>query len=89
MVRDAKECDAGIDSTLIGFKIVVLFEYTETDGTTLLDWCHGEVTSVICDKSKYAKIRWDEECLRPRYCSITQEKLLPNKLNLKQARKGA
>ena len=26
-----------IDSTLIGFRIEVLFEYTETDGTTSLD----------------------------------------------------
>ncbi len=31
-----------IDSTLIGFRIEVLFEYTETDGTTYLDLCHGE-----------------------------------------------
>ncbi len=32
-----------IDSTLVGFKIEKLFEYSETDGTTYLAWCHGEV----------------------------------------------
>ncbi len=30
-----------IDSMLIGFRIEMLFEYKETDGTTYLDWCHG------------------------------------------------
>jgi hypothetical protein len=78
-----------IDSTLIGFRIEMLFEYTETYGTTYLDWCHGKVTLVIGDKSKYAKIRWDEECLRPGDCSTTQEKLLQTKWNPEQARKGA
>jgi hypothetical protein len=78
-----------IDSMLIGFRIAVLFEYTETDGTAYLDWCHGEVTLVIGDKSKYSKFRWDEECLRPGDCSTTQEKLLPTKWNPEQARKGA
>ena len=78
-----------IDSTLIGFRIKMLFEYTETDGTTYLDWCHGEVTSVIGNKTKNAKIRWDEECFRPGDCSTTQEKLLQTKWNPEQARKGA
>ncbi len=78
-----------MDSTLIGFRIEMLFEYTETDGTTYLDWCHGEVTLVIGDKTKYAKNRWDEECLRPGDCSTTQEKLLQTKWNPEQAKKGA
>jgi hypothetical protein len=78
-----------IDSTLIGFRIEMLFEYTETDGATYLDWCHGEVTLVIGDKSKYAKIRWDEECLRPGDRSTTQERLLQTKWNPELARKGA
>ncbi len=46
-----------IHSTLIGLRIEMLFEYTEIDGTTYLDWCHGEVTLVIGDKSKYANVR--------------------------------
>ncbi len=78
-----------IDSTLIEFRIEMLFEYTETDGTTHLDWCHGEVTLVIGNKTTHAKIRWDEECLRPGDCSTTQEKLLQTKWNPEQARKGA
>jgi hypothetical protein len=78
-----------IDSTLIEFKIEVLFEYTETDGTIYLDWCHGEVTSVIGEKSKNANIRSDEECLRPGDCSTTPQKLLLTKWNPEQARRGA
>ena len=78
-----------IDWTLIRFRIEVLFEYTETDGTKYLDWCHGKVTLVIGDKSKYAKIRWDEECLRPGDCSTTREKLLQTKWNPAQAKAGA
>jgi hypothetical protein len=46
-----------LDSTLVGFRIEKLFEYSETDGTTYPDWCHGEVISVNGDKIKYATIR--------------------------------
>jgi hypothetical protein len=55
-----------IDSTLVGFRIVKLFEYSETDGTTYLDWCHGEVILANGDKIKYAMIRWSKDCLRNR-----------------------
>jgi hypothetical protein len=65
-----------IDSTLVGFRIEKLFEYSETDGTTYLDWCHREVILVNSDKIKYATIRWNEDCLRPGDCSTTREKLL-------------
>ena len=78
-----------IDSTLVGFRIEKLFEYSETDGTTYLDWCHGEVVWVNGDKIKYATIRWDEDCLRPRDCSTTREKLLQTKWNPAQAKAGA
>ncbi len=75
-----------IDSTLVGFRIKKLFEYSETDGTTYLDWCHGEVISVNGDKIKYA--RWSEDCLRPGDCSTTRETLLQTKWNPEQAKKG-
>ena len=77
-----------IDSTLIGFRIEMLFEYTEINGTMYLDWCHREVTLVIGNKTRYAKIRWDEKCLRPRDHSTMQEKLLQTKWYPEQARKG-
>ncbi len=67
-----------IDSTLVGFRIEKLFEYSEIDGTIYLDWCHGGVISVNSDKIKYAKIRWDEDCLRPGDNS-KREKLLQTK----------
>ena len=78
-----------IDSTLVGFRIEKLFEYSEIDGTTCLDWCHGEVILVNGDKIKYATIKWDEDCLRPGDCSTTREKLLQTKWNLAQAKAGA
>jgi hypothetical protein len=78
-----------IDSTLVGFRIEKLFEYSETDGTTYLDWCHGEVISVNGDKIKYATIRWSNDCLRPRDCSTTRVKLLQTKWNPEQAKAGA
>jgi hypothetical protein len=85
MVRDAKECVIpDIDSTLVGFRIEKQFEYSETDRTTYLDWCHGEVISVNGDKIKYAMIRWSKDCLRPGDCSTTREKLLQTKWNLEQ-----
>ncbi len=68
-----------IDSTLVGFRSEKLFEYSEIDGTTYLDWCHKEVILVNGDKIKYATIRWDKDCLRPRDCSTTREKLLQTK----------
>jgi hypothetical protein len=78
-----------IDSTLVGFRVEKLFEYSsEIDGTTYLDWCHGEVILVNGDKIKYATIRWDEDCLRPGDCSTTREKLLQTKWNPSQAKAG-
>jgi hypothetical protein len=78
-----------IDSTLVGFRIEKVFKYSEIDGTTYLDWYHGEVISVNGDKMKYATIRWDEDCLRPRDHSTTREKLLQTKWNPAQAKAGA
>ncbi len=78
-----------IDSTLVGFRIEKLFEYSETNGTKYLDWCHGEVILVNGDKIKYATIRWSKDCLRPGYCSITREELLQIKWNPEQAKAGA
>jgi hypothetical protein len=78
-----------IDSTFLGFRIEKLFEYSETDGTTYLDWCHEEVISVNGDKINYAMIRWSEDCLRPRDRSTTREKLLQTKWNPEQAKAGA
>ncbi len=78
-----------IDSTLVGFRIEKLFEYSETNGTTYLDWCLGEVISVNGDKIKYAMIRWSKDCLRPKDCSTTREKLLQTKWNPEQAKAGA
>ena len=78
-----------IDATLVGFRIEKLFEYSETDGTTYLDWCHGQVVLVNGDKIEYATIRWDEECLRPGDRSTTRETLLQTKWNPAQAKAGA
>jgi hypothetical protein len=67
-------------STLVGFRIEKLFEYSETDRTTYLDWCHGEVISVNGDKIKYATIRWSEDCLRPRALLNNKRKAITNQV---------
>ncbi len=52
-----------VDSTLIGFHIEILFSFTEPDGTSYLDWCHGLVVAITSELARKVKIKWDVECL--------------------------
>ncbi len=45
-----------VDSSLVGFKIEMLFRYTEPDGTTFLSWCHGQVTMFVNKKTEQYKL---------------------------------
>ncbi len=49
-----------IDSTLIGFHIEILFSFTEPDGTSYLDWCHGTVVASTSKSARKVEIKWDE-----------------------------
>ncbi len=35
-----------VDSTLGGFCIEILFSFTEPEGMSYLDWCHGTVVVI-------------------------------------------
>lgn len=35
-----------VDETFVGFKIEMLFEHENVNGTRYLDWCNGDVDSI-------------------------------------------
>ena len=68
-----------VDETFIGARIEQLWEFKETDGTMVKQWCQGEVVAV--KKNSRVHIKWEKECLRKGDPAITQEKLLKSKWN--------
>ena len=48
-----------IDETLVGFKIEMLFQYDNDDGTTYLNWCNSVISSIINSKSEYVNLKWN------------------------------
>ena len=66
-----------INSSLEGFKIEMLFDC----GDEGLDWFHGEVKSVVSEKSRVVKIKWDTACLAVGDANCTQHKLFKQKWN--------
>ena len=78
-----------VNSELIGFKIEMLFQYDNEDGTTYVNWCNGVIISILNEKSYYVKVRWNQECLGQGEPNITKEKLLASKWNPNKATKGA
>ncbi len=79
-----------IDKHLIGFRIEMLFTYTNTDdGTTCLNWCHGTVISIMSEKNRAVKIEWDKECLNDNDDPTSNHKLLLSKWNPKSGKPGA
>lgn len=75
--------------TLKGFKIEMLFDYTEPDGSVVMTWCHGIVDSVVNADSGVVKIKWDKESLRDGDPAVTKDKLLESKYNPEKPMKGA
>ena len=45
-----------VNSELIGFKIDMLFQYNDEDGTTYVNWCNGVIISILNEKSNYVKV---------------------------------
>ena len=56
---------------------LVLFECREEG----LDWYHGEVKSVVNEKSRVVKIEWDADCLAVGDANCTKHKLFKQKWN--------
>ena len=76
---------------LKGFKIEMLFEDFEADGTVCLEWYHGVVKSVLNAKSGMVMVEWDDECLHEedkKTMKKTKERLMVTKWNPKVAVKG-
>ncbi len=78
-----------VNSALIGFKIEMLFQYDNEDGTTYVNWCNGVIISILNEKSYFVKVGWNHKCLGQGESEITKEKLLASKWNPNKAAKGA
>ena len=77
---------------LEGVKIEMLFEAIDADGNAVLEWSHGEVTSVLNSKTRRVEIEWDDDCVHPddwASMKITKDRLLVLKWNPAVAVKGA
>ena len=64
---------------LVGFKIEMLFKYSDEDGD-FNNWCHGEITSIVNAKTNYVQVRWAPEFVEDGR-DVTKEKLLKTKWN--------
>ena len=54
-----------------------------------LKWCHGVVTSIVSQKSRYVLVKWDRERLDPGGPWITKEKLFVSRWYPKEEPKGS
>jgi hypothetical protein len=72
-----------------GFKIEMLFEYKNDDGTRYLIRCNGVVDSIFNEKSNYVMIKWNKDSLGPNDADKSREKLLPSKWNPEKAPSGS
>jgi hypothetical protein len=70
-----------IDNSLIGFKIEKLFEYTEPDGSVVLNWCFGKVVKIKNQKTNMVIVQWDNQFVDPGDPNQSPEKLLETKWN--------
>jgi hypothetical protein len=67
----------------------MLFEFTESDGTTYLDWCCGEVTGIVNATKSLVTIKWDEKFVLDGEKDVTTEPALEGKWNPNKPGKGA
>ena len=78
-----------VDEKIFGFKIEMLFEYDNDDGTRYLDWCNGVVDSIINESTRCVTIKWNKDSLGPNDSDTSREKLLPSKWNPQKAPRGS
>ena len=60
-----------INNSLVGYNIETLFEC----GKKGLDWYHGEVKSVVNEKNRIVKSKWNKDCLAASNANCTKHKL--------------
>ena len=76
---------------LKGFKVEMLFESFEADGTAKLEWYHGVVKEVLNKKTMAVRIEWSDDCLHKeerKTMKITKDQLMVSKWNPNVAVKG-
>lgn len=78
-----------IDSSFVGYKIEILFEYTDNDGSSLVNWYNGEVSEIVNEKRRIVKVKWNECCLGQNDEVESKQKLQQTKWNPKVALPGA
>ena len=78
-----------IDETFVGFKIKMLFEYDNNDGTRYLDWCNGVVDAIINERTRWVTIKWNKESLGQNDSDTSREKLFLSKWNPQKAPRGS
>ena len=69
------------------FKIDMLFEYSN-DGSSVLQWCQGEVIEFIKEldeKHVIVKIEWNENFLKKRRFNHHKTKIVEDKVGSRQA----
>ena len=104
MERDRREAEEGkkdqwekrqqircptFNKRFVGFRIEMLFEFTESDGTTYVDWCHGVVTGIVNQVKSLVKIKWNEEFVLDGEPDETIEPIPEGKWNPNKPKKGA
>jgi hypothetical protein len=70
-----------IDENFVGFKIEMLFEYENDDGTRYLNWCNGVFDSILNEKTRYVTVKGNKDSLGPNDSNTSREKLLMLKWN--------
>ena len=61
---------------LIGFRVEMLLAYNGDDGTQFLGWYQGTVQSILNEKNRRVRIKWDEECLGEGDVRVSNHKLM-------------
>ena len=71
-----------------GLEIEMSFEYPGVDGAKTLDWYRGTVKSLVNEKKKSYKIKWDESTLADNDVRVSVHKLTRYHWNPKKIRAG-
>ena len=68
-----KDAPTKIDTSLLGYKIEMLFSGIDDEGEPFDNWYHGIVVKLVSEKGRRVKINWNEACLgRDDYRSTVQ-----------------
>ena len=71
-----------------GLEVEMSFEYPGLDGVKTVDWYRGTVLSLVNEKKKTYKIKWNESTLAENDVRVSVHKLTRYHWNPKKIRKG-